>query len=804
MSLPNFPNTPHSSPTPPAHRPAITELPSYGAGDHLPVWLLALCGSFTAVATGVSIMSITLQLKNYRKPTLQRAVVRIMVMVPLYAISSLIAIFSLEAAFFIDAIRDLYEAFVIYTFLQLLITYLGGERSLLILLHGRPPIPHPFPVSLFLRPMDVSDPWSLLSLKRGVLQYVQVKPLLVLATVILKVTGKYREGDFAIDSGYTYISVVYNTSICLSLYCLAMFWVAVNNDLKPFRPVPKFLCVKGILFFSFWQSIGISFLVAVKAIKRVGPYTDPEHMSLALVDSLVCFEMPIFAIAHQYAFQASDYIDQQHIYAARLPFIYALRDAFGLKDVWEDTKDTFKGRGVSYQAYEPAEGGLHYGLGRQRRIRAGLRYSKGGKAKYWMPMPGDEARNKGETGPLSALKRRVDVRLAAREGYAPLLPQQADRVLRDDPNGIEHNGWSLFEDSDSSDSDAPSIEFQSVDEEEDVLYERARRIGYAGFPNVDVSKEEAKKRLWEAEEGILAGKWNRSYSNDLLRPPIGTRGNSASSSGSRRSDRNREQKGKGKEKDDKRKGKKAVYGAWADKVTHVERKARTPNGHPTNPTGEGDWLYDGDNERPDVWHHPDNAKAEGAGAGGAEQQLRWTKKQLHKALPSSSPSKNTRPDSSRNPTGAGTDIGIKSPFSIGDDEEEEEEEDPDTDEPVSPASSNKPLPSDAVDLVKDDTDAVERARERELRKGEPQSKAPTHVYKKTLRESEDPKTEGRIQGIQKVYTRSNTEKMHDTQTSRSQAELDVQGEVVERVETSITVSPPRHAMSLDMEDNPWA
>jgi len=76
------------------------------------------------IATAVSVMSMTLQLKNYRKPALQRAVVRIMVMyvvllesvegglidrVPLYAISSLIAIFSLEAAFFIDAIRDLYE-----------------------------------------------------------------------------------------------------------------------------------------------------------------------------------------------------------------------------------------------------------------------------------------------------------------------------------------------------------------------------------------------------------------------------------------------------------------------------------------------------------------------------------------------------------------------------------------------------------------------------------------------------------------------------------------------------------------------
>lgn len=36
-------------------------------------------------------------------------VVRIMLMVPIYAIASLIALFSLEAAFFIDAVRDIYE-----------------------------------------------------------------------------------------------------------------------------------------------------------------------------------------------------------------------------------------------------------------------------------------------------------------------------------------------------------------------------------------------------------------------------------------------------------------------------------------------------------------------------------------------------------------------------------------------------------------------------------------------------------------------------------------------------------------------
>ena len=36
-------------------------------------------------------------------------VIRIMLMVPIYAISSLIALVSIEAAFVIDVIRDIYE-----------------------------------------------------------------------------------------------------------------------------------------------------------------------------------------------------------------------------------------------------------------------------------------------------------------------------------------------------------------------------------------------------------------------------------------------------------------------------------------------------------------------------------------------------------------------------------------------------------------------------------------------------------------------------------------------------------------------
>jgi hypothetical protein len=67
------------------------------------------------------------------------------------------------------------------------------------------------------------------------IEYVQIKPVLAIVTMVLKAIGKFNEGDFRANSGYLYVSICYNISICLALYCLAMFWVVVNDDLKPFR-----------------------------------------------------------------------------------------------------------------------------------------------------------------------------------------------------------------------------------------------------------------------------------------------------------------------------------------------------------------------------------------------------------------------------------------------------------------------------------------------------------------------------------------------------------------------------------------
>lgn len=71
------------------------------------------------------------------------------------------------------------QAFVIYCFFQLLVGYMGGERSLLILLHGRPPKDAVFPFTLLRRELDLSDPHVFLFMKRGVLRAYDSNPTIV-------------------------------------------------------------------------------------------------------------------------------------------------------------------------------------------------------------------------------------------------------------------------------------------------------------------------------------------------------------------------------------------------------------------------------------------------------------------------------------------------------------------------------------------------------------------------------------------------------------------------------------------------
>lgn len=324
------------------------------------------------------------------------------------------------------------KAFTIYTFLQLLINFLGGERSLIIMMHGRPPVHHPWPLNYCFPVVDISDPHTFLTVKRGILQYAWIKPLLAIATVIMQFTGTYKEGYLGLTSGYLWTAILYNASITLSLYSLAMFWVCMSQDLQPFRPMPKFLCIKLIIFASYWQGFFLSVLQFLGAIPTDVPGYTPGNLAVAIQDALICLEMPIFAVSHWYAFSWHDYADVT-ISAARMPVKYALRDTFGIRDLIEDARETFGGEHYEYRVFDTGDDVLaHEGSGsRVARMMEGMRYERGGKGKYWIPKPGEINSRTPLLGPTAG-SRQAATMSHSKTGRTMDDEQHPDDVPEDD------------------------------------------------------------------------------------------------------------------------------------------------------------------------------------------------------------------------------------------------------------------------------------------------------------------------------------------------------------------------------------
>ncbi|EPQ28518.1 uncharacterized protein PFL1_03821 [Pseudozyma flocculosa PF-1] len=671
-----------------------------GSGRSLPNALLIVSTLSALFATLFSFYLIWKQLKNYRKPTLQRYVVRLLVMVPIYSIASIISLYSLNLADVIDLIRDLYEAFVIYCFFNLLIEYLGGERSTIILLHGRRPQDHIFPINLFLHPMDASDPYTFLALKRGVLQYVQIKPILAILTVLLKSIGKYGDGKISPSNGYTWISFTYNVSVFLSLYCLGMFWKCLNADLAPFRVTSKFLCVKGIIFFSFWQGLGISILVAAGLIRKIGPVADPEYISLAVQDFMICLEMPIFALGHAYAFSHKDYVDPFAHYAARLPVYYALRDCIGLYDVFSDSLTTVRGTGYGYQTFEPSEGVVHQSLARERRSKAGLRYTQGGKAKYWLPQrgtgdPRDAAKGARHQGPLSTVRKYLDQKRMERKGFAPLSPDEAADVIHDNPDAppdhsddesssllrrprdMAHSALQRAEEGlhffserrPDGDDDVESLSFDSPSSDEEELYQRSRNLDHGdyAYPNVDVAREASRRSRWRDDDDIVHRRRKRASGDEGGGKGKSREGSEASGSGKRK---------QGARKDS------------ADGDEGLEQRGKKKAKSP--------WL---------AWEAEENSKAAADATADRGQDGPNTEASAGEAA---EPSTSTSKSSSASPSSSGK----------------------------SDADETKRDPYGAVDLVVEDFKAEERERLLERRRGDPALRAGRNarVFKKQYEE----------------------------------------------------------------------
>ncbi|SYZ70536.1 Organic_solute_transporter_Ostalpha [Leishmania braziliensis MHOM/BR/75/M2904] len=89
----------------------------------VPNFVAGYCAVFAALLSCFQILE---HLTCFSDPECQTKIVRILFMVPLFAVISSISLLAPGAAEYLNLIRDTYESYVIYAFFQLMLALMGG------------------------------------------------------------------------------------------------------------------------------------------------------------------------------------------------------------------------------------------------------------------------------------------------------------------------------------------------------------------------------------------------------------------------------------------------------------------------------------------------------------------------------------------------------------------------------------------------------------------------------------------------------------------------------------------------------
>lgn len=134
------------------------------------------------------------------------------------------------------------------------------------------------------------------------MQFVLLKPLLAIVPLILESSGiPYHTHNIVtatheIDwsSPKLYIYLLLNISVAFAFYGLVVFYQATEKLLAWCDPWPKFICIKGIVFMTFWQGIAITGMSIAGIVD--------EKSALAAQNMLICIEMLLASVMHHLFF----------------------------------------------------------------------------------------------------------------------------------------------------------------------------------------------------------------------------------------------------------------------------------------------------------------------------------------------------------------------------------------------------------------------------------------------------------------------------------------------------------------------
>ncbi|KAL9189927.1 hypothetical protein ACHAXT_009602 [Thalassiosira profunda] len=325
-------------------------------------------GMFTILVILVSGYHLSQHLRHMHEPVVQRKIMAVLWMTPIYSLSSWLSLVFPNAEPYLAVIREFYESYCVYMFMAFLISVLGrGDRHAVVTLLEQRADQLPrvdkcrcgpkfwkrcwrdtknkcgkrrsVPNDLSLSPNAIGggadpriandDPMSpggsivdenghyvspsrlkaeavLDQCQLYAMQFVLLRPITAIGWLV---SNQLVQPDKFLDptAPQMYITIMTNASIFFAFRGLVRFYHATRSNLAWCNPWPKFLCIKGVVFMTFWQKMMLGLIVNIGYGDKFDTQEDANDFIMQAQNFLICLEMLFSAVAHCFVFSPDEW-----------------------------------------------------------------------------------------------------------------------------------------------------------------------------------------------------------------------------------------------------------------------------------------------------------------------------------------------------------------------------------------------------------------------------------------------------------------------------------------------------------------
>ncbi|KAF8862960.1 hypothetical protein BDZ45DRAFT_702611 [Acephala macrosclerotiorum] len=223
-------------------------------------------------------------------PKEQRHVIRIIFMIPVFAITSFTSVLWYNGTEYLKPIEDLYEAFALASFFLLLCAFVqedNDERQKNFATTG------------------TIQKYTAAAI--GSFQFPVVMAVVLVVTEITQATGSYCQTSNNIHFAHIWLTIITLATTIIAIFTILRFYKALKSTINHRKPLSKLIGFKAIVFLNFIQNTIFTFLTSGNDLHPTSHITFKD-LSIGLPNLIISCEMVIFSLAFLYIYRTQEYI----------------------------------------------------------------------------------------------------------------------------------------------------------------------------------------------------------------------------------------------------------------------------------------------------------------------------------------------------------------------------------------------------------------------------------------------------------------------------------------------------------------